>query len=476
MEQPRSGSLSRHRSKLFGSFALWQGTILDHLDGNTNTRGRTSFMASGRASPLLRFIRGIAAGTSSEPTDGQLLNRFVTERDEEAFATLMRRHGPMVLHVCQSVLLDGHDAEDAFQATFLVLVRKARSIGKPQSVGSWLHGVAYRLAAKARVAAARRRARERQTLSTPVMEPLHEVIARDLRLVLHEEVARLPERHRAPFVLCYLEGKTNEEAAQLLGWPKGTVLSSLSRARERLRHRLTRRGLAVTGGLLAALSGNAAPAAVPDALLSATLNAVKSFAVSGTVAGAASAQVLAMTKGALNSMFLTKLKIALAILLAGGAAAAGAMAFAHHQAPGEKIAITVKEPKSDQQPKEADKPKEDKALHGRWVCVEGRVDDQAIAEATRRGLQLLIDRDSYETVDGKVVLFSGKYQVDPDADPKTIDIIATAGPNKGKASKGIYLIEEGMLRLCYGQPGKERPKKFASPRDSGVTLVVWKRP
>src|SRR5262249_13567622 len=151
----------------------------------------------------------------SNLSDGELLERFAAQREEAAFAALLCRHGPMVFGVCQSILQDTQDAEDAFQATFLVLARQPQAIGKPASVSSWLHGVAYRLAMKARAEAARRRSCERQLVSRLATESQDEVIWRDLRPVLHQEVNRLPERYRLPFVLCYLEGKTNEEAAVL---------------------------------------------------------------------------------------------------------------------------------------------------------------------------------------------------------------------------------------------------------------------
>src|SRR5262249_13561196 len=153
-----------------------------------------------------RFIRKVAAPRAGgESTDGELLARFAAERDESAFTLLVQRHGPMVLGVCRSILNDAHDADDVFQATFLVLVRKAPSIGKPESVASWLHGVAYRLSQKARGAAARRRTQERQAPTMSGAETDDEAIWRDLRPLLHDEVNQLPERHRKPFVLCYLE-------------------------------------------------------------------------------------------------------------------------------------------------------------------------------------------------------------------------------------------------------------------------------
>jgi RNA polymerase sigma factor (sigma-70 family) len=223
------------------------------------------------------------------------------------------------------------DAEDAFQATFLVLVRKASDIGKPASVASWLHGVAYRLSMKARVEVARRRACERKAVTMPMSEPQDEVIWRDLRPVLHEEVARLPERYRLPFVLCYLEGKTNEEAADLLGWPKGTVLSSLSRARERLRARLTRRGVALTSSAVAAvLAQSAARAAVPAALAESTLQAALLFTTGAGATGAIAAPMVAYAETMLHAAFVAKLRLVAVTLLAVSLVGAGAGAFIYH--------------------------------------------------------------------------------------------------------------------------------------------------
>src|SRR5262249_24569164 len=157
--------------------------------------------------------------------------RFVRRRDEAAFEALVWRHAPLVLGVCRRVLRHEQDAEDAFQATFLTLVRKARSIGRKQSVGSWLYKVAYRAAVQAKAAAGRRAAREKPWAGEPAGEPSEDVIWRDLRPVLDEEVGRLPARYRVPFVLCYLNGKTSAEAAREIGCPAGTIMSRLAWAR-----------------------------------------------------------------------------------------------------------------------------------------------------------------------------------------------------------------------------------------------------
>ncbi|SIO32565.1 RNA polymerase sigma factor, sigma-70 family [Singulisphaera sp. GP187] len=195
-------------------------------------------MASDRGRSALRSILArFDAGTVGGLADGQLLERFAMrdgEAAELAFAALVGRHGPMVLRVCRGVLRDGHDAEDAFQATFLVLARKAGSIRQRDSLAPWLHGVAYHIASTARSAAARRRSHEiraGQVRPQAAAEPTPD----DLETVVHEELARLPGSYRAAVVLCCLEGLTQQQAAQHLGWPLGTVQSRLARGRERLR-------------------------------------------------------------------------------------------------------------------------------------------------------------------------------------------------------------------------------------------------
>lgn len=213
--------------------------------------------------------------------DGQLLERFAASQDQAAFAELVRRHGPMVLQVCRRVLGHHQDAEDAFQATFVVLARKAGTVAGLDSVGGWLHGVAYRTAMNAR----KLRGRRAVPTGTPVdaaavgAAPGANLMQADLHTVLDEELARLPEKYRTPIVLCHLEGKTTEEAAQQLGWPSGTVKTQLFRGREVLRERLTRRGLTLgAGGVAAVLTEHAASAAVPGVLLQTTTQGAAALA------------------------------------------------------------------------------------------------------------------------------------------------------------------------------------------------------
>jgi RNA polymerase sigma factor (sigma-70 family) len=185
----------------------------------------------------LREIQTLfGAGSAAGLTDGQLLERFADRRgegSEAAFSALMQRHGPMVLRVCREALRDTHAAEDAFQATFLVLARRAGAIRKTESVGPWLYGVALRVASCARASEARRRARDRRGAR---MDAAYndDLDRRDDGPAIHEEIGRLPEKYRAAVVLCYLEGLTHEQAARQLGWPVGTVRTRLSWAREKL--------------------------------------------------------------------------------------------------------------------------------------------------------------------------------------------------------------------------------------------------
>ena len=223
-------------------------------------------MANENFGILLRLLRRrvgeeIAGGLS----DRLLLERFVRQRDEAAFETLFWRHGPMVMAVCRR-LLPAADAEDAFQATFLILVRKAASVTRGEAVAAWLYRVAYRIALRARAAT-------RPTVELPAEGPPDDEEAgtwHDLRPVLDEAIASLPEKYRTPIILCYLEGKTNQEAADELGCPRGTVAIRLKRARERLRRRLERRGMLLGAALLSLLLVRKAPAEPLETLLAQT--------------------------------------------------------------------------------------------------------------------------------------------------------------------------------------------------------------
>src|SRR5262245_34005254 len=268
--------------------------------------------------------RVLGAHRVRDLTDAQLLQRFVTDCEEEAFAVLLRRHGPLVLGVCRRVLGHEQDAEDAFQATFLTLARHAGSIRQTEAVGSWLYRVAHRIATKAGVNMARRKTLEKSShpgVDTPG-SPVNEAALGELQTLLDEELNRLPEKYRAPFVLCCLEGKTRTEAARELDWKEGTVGGRLALARQMLQRRLVRRGVALPAALTALALTAPATAMLSVGLIQTTTKAALHY-VAG---GAAPASVTAFLKGVSKPMLWTKTKIATAVLLVAGVAAACGLA------------------------------------------------------------------------------------------------------------------------------------------------------
>jgi RNA polymerase sigma factor (sigma-70 family) len=435
-------------------------------------------MASGRVSPVVRFLRRLVGeGRGGGVTDGQLLERFVRGRDEAAFAVLVERHGPLVLGVCRRVLDDAHAAEDAFQATFLVLVRKAGSIARPEQLGNWLYGVAYRTAARARGAAARRRAHERRAAERTAGPAAPEPEWPDLRAVLDEELARLTQRYRAPLVLCYLEGKTTEEAARELGCPRGTVLSRLARGREQLRRRLVRRGLAPSAGLPAALLAGTAGAAVPAPQAETTRKAALA-AAAGNATGAVSPRVAALTEGVLRAMFLTKLKTAAAVAAVGLLLLAGGLAGTHY-ALGDKPGEAKKEENKGGAPpagKAADAREDRDQLQGYWDAVSVTKDGEELGAEEREAVHVRFKGDEitfYPIRDKARVTF----RLDPASSPKAITLTEQEGDDKGASVPGIYELNGDRLKLCIvmKKSGAVRPTEFVSPRGEDLLLLDLKR-
>jgi RNA polymerase sigma factor (sigma-70 family) len=271
-------------------------------------------MATATLHPLIRHIRRVVgAPSTADLPDARLLAGFATCGDETAFAVLVRRHGPLVFGVCRRVLGDWHAAEDAFQEVFALLARRAGSLRQPDQLGPWLHGVAHRTALKARGQAVRRHACERKAMMPSAVDPTDDLVWRDLRPVLDDAVARLPEKHRLPFVLHYLQGDAVDVVACRLGWPRGTVATRLARARAQLRQVLARQGLTVSGTALAAvLSAGTVSATVPSSLVTVAIQAATragAMAVTGTaVAG------ITLTQGGWNVMFSMKWKCLAAVL------------------------------------------------------------------------------------------------------------------------------------------------------------------
>jgi RNA polymerase sigma factor (sigma-70 family) len=287
-------------------------------------------MRVGVARELRAIIDG---GTVAGLTDGQLLERFASHggaEAEPAFTALVMRHGPLVFGVCRSLLRNPHDAEDAFQVTFMVLARKAGSIRQPDRLGPWLHGVAHRTARRLKDKNARRKSHEAEAAvysdrarpSSGSSQHPAEPANHDEIEALHQEIERLPARYKTAIVLCDLQGLTHEEAARRLGRRVGTISSQVSRARERLRSRLDRRGLAYPGGIVAAAIDSTRPSVLPNALVGSTVKNVMSLST-GLAAGSVPASIVGLSRGVSRSMLLTKIGLISAALVGLGAAATG---------------------------------------------------------------------------------------------------------------------------------------------------------
>jgi RNA polymerase sigma factor (sigma-70 family) len=311
------------------------------------------------------IFRCMLPGDGDEQADGELLSRFIEQHDGEALAAIVRRHAGMVWGVCNRALQSQQDAEDAFQSTFLVLVRKATSIVPRGNVGNWLYGVANQVTTHAKRGIARRRRREVQVIEMPdtLAQP---GLSLDLRFVLDEELVRLPDIYRAVGVLCDLEGRTRREVARLLGVPDGTVGGRLARARALLAERLTRRGVVFSSGsMAAALSAGTASASVPPALVASTIMAA-SLLAAGQTAGVVSAKVAALTEGVVKAMSVYKLKAALSAVLLLGLLAAGATALHYGAAAAQEDRKPVAE-KTVEAPAKPEKKQEPVVFWGKEV-------------------------------------------------------------------------------------------------------------
>jgi RNA polymerase sigma factor (sigma-70 family) len=337
-------------------------------------------MSSSAVLTGVRRLRSLlAARQGCEQSDEQLLAAFADRRDEIAFATLVRRHGPMVLGVCRRVLGHVQDAEDAYQATFLVLAQRAAELRDKTALASFLHGAAYRLASKIKRAAGRRRKYEGRALARSPIDPADELLWREVRELLDEEIARLPEKYRSVFVLCCLENLSRAEAGQCLGLKERTVLSRMAEARKRLSQRLARRGVELTAAL--AVIGLATPlaSAVPAELMASTIKATLATAAGEKLADAVSETVAELVKSMTAAMMASKVKMATLVVLAASlltAAASGSFVFLYGRASGPLAATTeLPAAKADDRPKVAStKPEAAKTLdiQGRVVDPEGK--------------------------------------------------------------------------------------------------------
>jgi RNA polymerase sigma factor (sigma-70 family) len=399
-------------------------------------------------------------------TDGELLARFLRSRDGDALAALVGRHAPMVWGVCRR-LLNHHEAEDAFQATFLVLVRKAADV-REQTVANWLYGVARQTAVRLRATAAKRRRRETQMMNMP--EPtMPDIRDADLQRVVDEELSRLPDHYRGVVVLCDLEGMTRREAARQLGIPEGSVASRLARARVLLSKRLAQRGIVSSGGSAAAvLSVNSASASAPPALVASTIRAA-SLLAAGQAAGAISANVAALTEGVVQTMFATKLKSALAVVLVV-VTLTGAVGMIYQTRAAEP-------------PKDASKKAEEKPAPALPTPQAAKTDRERMVgnwfitneDSLRQGEMWVITEDSILMHAKDLGLNTHHYahRLDASKNPKQIDITITKGNGSPVGViKGIYVLDGDELRLCLGEMDKDRPAAFPEKRKPGEVLIL----
>jgi len=432
-------------------------------------------MAISRTDTVIQYLRRIAlVRDGGGLTDAQLLESFISRRDATAMEALVRRHGPMVWGVCHRTLANHHDAEDAFQATFLVLVRKADSVVPREMVANWLYGVAHQTALKARQTAAKRSTRERQVMEMPESELVQpDDLWDDLRPVLDQELSQLPDTYRAVLILCDLEGKTRKEAAEQLGVPEGTVASRLARARVMLSKRLARRGLSASGGALAvALSVNVASAGVPTAVLSSTIKTTTLVTTGQAAAGVISAKVAALTEGVLKAMLVTKLKTATVVLLVLGLVGSGAGIVTHRALAESPPKVTAAQPKPekvvppDADPEKAQKPKPDEqkpevekpaAPQRKKPGTVGKLDavdaGKNTITITVTGKDGLAQQKTFEVGPEAEILLDGKKAKLGDLKTGSEVRLALADGAKGETPK-VLSVEMGEAERDGGDPKK----------------------
>ena len=468
-------------------------------------------MATPPINDVMQYLReSLAPREGTDRTDEQLLASFIEKRDEAAVAALIQRHGAMVWGVCRRVLRNQHDAEDAFQATFLVLVRRAGSIASRELLANWLYAVARQTALKARAMNAKRRSREMLAAQMPEAEARQ--VSPTEESLLDGELYRLPDKYRTAVVLCDLEGYTRKEAALQLEIPEGTVAARLARARAMLAKRLLRRGVAISCGT-AAWRPNIGSASAPASATSAAIQSATWVAAGGAIAGGVlTPTAAALMQGVLKAMWLSKLKTAAMVLLVAAMAVLGAGLLtrpsAAQQGQLEKPPATANKGDADARKKKAEAVKQERArLAGAWQLVgvelDGKkasrkeVDDVVrvkiihyaqnfgIKPPKTDGVILVVVCDAEgkwkeQTQGGggvPLVFSEGTSEINPDEKPKTMDHVVTRRvAGKGFTRRGIYeFVNKDAWRVCFAAPGKIRPDSFAARREDGRILWVFQR-
>jgi RNA polymerase sigma factor (sigma-70 family) len=429
----------------------------------------TTQVARTATSPILQLIRRMVEDQHARDLpDPELLRWLGSGPHETAFQTLFCRHGAMVLDVCRGVLRNEADVEDAFQATFLVFVRKAGSIRKGSSLACWLHGVAYRTALKARSQSARRQEVEARVPERQASDP-GDPTWHDVRQVLHEELNVLSNRYKAPLVLCYLEGQTQDEAAAQLGIGKSTLKERLERGRAVLRAQLVRRGLGPAAVVLAAAWPAAmAEASVPTTLMNATLLAASSVAAGQAAASVVSAKVAALMEGVLKSMMLSKLKMTALALLFLAVVGVGATVLAQPRSTPPKAAETDTARVTPEKPSDVDPVHAElRAMRGTWTTTvtEAKVVQGKPLPPREKTVTFVIADDQLIMLgdDGKIDEDMA-IKLDPTQKPKTIDLTS----RRVGTLAGIYRLEGERLMIGFSAQAGKRPADFTGKAD-----LVW---
>lgn len=427
------------------------------------------------------FNRLMQAGTMTSSSDAELLDRFACHRDEAAFEALLNRHGPMVLWTCRRILHDTHNAEDAFQATFLVLARKAGSLWVKDTLATWLYRIAVRIAVAARTSTKLRQTHERQAALLRTAESnAHAPPDPDLLAYLCEEIDRLPARYRQPIILCHLQEMTHESAARMLQCPIGTVHGRLSRARSMLRKRLARRGLSTLTAVTACrlLEGRSLAASIPLVLGHATTRAASGLAASRVIpTGLISASVAEMTTRTLRTWSLNAVwKFGLPALLTVLTLGTGLVAVVgSNEGKGNPVR---QEQRSA--PAQADPGPDEKAIQGKWIVTridqvnhQASEDEKAYWKSGKMTMTIDATRIIFDT-DGS----SAPYTLDPSANPQRMRLLV----NGKQRATAIYKLEGDDLKIFIGrgQPGVESipPADFSiksAPYGTFPTLFVLKR-